>query len=125
MNRAEVELRTLRSQMRRMQARQSVAGLASKNVSFVARLQDDAFEKQILADGQTQQIEDQLKTIEALEKRIMDGGGNDAQEVIRLTEELEASKKKQKKMQLENSVQVAKKDAMIANLQSNVNEGKA
>jgi hypothetical protein len=139
-NRTEVELRTLRSQMKRAEARHSVSrssiassGSAGSGGSFqsigrtsmITGLQNDVYEKEALVLEQAEKIKEQDAKIEALEKRIIDGGGREAEEVIRLTDELEALKKEHKKTYLDTSVQLAKKEAMVARLQGSAGQGES
>jgi hypothetical protein len=111
LNRAELENKALTSQMKRIEGRKSA--IETFGVSEVTELQHAVFEKQLVIDEQAQELK--AKDAE-LERQLIEGSGDgdDTRKIILLNAELNSMRKEHKKGQLDSSVQLAKKDAMIA-----------
>jgi chromosome segregation ATPase len=95
------------------------------HMSEVFELQKSVNDKKLKIGEQAKELDERDAKILALERQLgSDGGVCETQEIDKVNAELGALKKKHKTDQLESSVQLAKKDAMIASLQDQLDHAK-
>ena len=122
LNRSDEKIKSLIAEMKIMEGNPP-AGATDERMSELFELKQAIDDKQQAIDGQTKQIQERDSKIEALERQLVEGSsGDEAQKVIDLTTELESMRKKHKSEQLDSSVQLAKKDAMVAKVQDQLDE---
>jgi chromosome segregation ATPase len=120
--RSDDDLKSLISQMKLME-QGSMGGGAQ--MSEVFELQKSVNDKELKIDEQAKELDERDAKIIALERQLAsDGGVCETQEIDKVNAELGSLKKKHKTDQLESSVQLAKKDAMIASLQNQLDQAK-
>jgi chromosome segregation ATPase len=115
LNASDEEIRNLISQIKIMEGDPSYG--ADNRMPGFFDMKDSINDNLKKIDEQAKDIEERDSRIEALQHQLTEGSsGNGAQQVIDISTELGSLRKKHKTEQLESSVQLAKKDAMIAKL---------